>query len=671
MKVKTIKIDGFRLLNNFSIDLEDNLSLIIGKNNTGKTSFLTVLDKFLNGNKNSWNIDDFNIQIQKKIENAITNKQESKQYNPFKIQLRIYLEYSPEDNSKNFSALVMDLDAENYIYVLSFEYVLNYKNYEKLFSDFQEYKKKIKDITVIEFLNKNISKYFDVHKKVLEYADENNFNLIEDRTIKKIINLQFISAKRDVANCDSEANAPKTLSKLSYKYYDSKHETNVFDSLQLANQLRQTDKSLSLQYQNLFKPLYNSFKKFIDTNSEAPIEILSNIQETNLLKENTIVKYNDNGHSLPEDYNGLGYLNLFTIIFNIHIKLDELKKNNIDNEEPSDINLLFIEEPEAHTHPQMQYAFIKNIKTMIEQEINSDKGNTLINLQTIISTHSSHISSQSDFNDIKYFFKENANNVKVKNLSDLEREYLDKSSNNQENITEEEKEKNKKIFKFLKQYLTLNNAELFFADKAIFIEGDTERILMPAIMKKFDIEHKTDLLSQNISIVEVGNYSHIFDGFLNFLNIKTLIITDIDSVDSNNNSCCVNDGFNTSNTSIKYFLQDKTWEELKKLSLDEKLVKPNLRIAYQTNIENYHARSFEDSFINQNLDFLKINKNNFDSLKCIGKIDSANADPYDIAESCIKKKSQFATDILYYSDKNYTNWSIPNYIEEGLEWLVQ
>ena len=93
MKVKTIKIDGFRLLNNFSIDLEDNLSLIIGKNNTGKTSFLTVLDKFLNGNKNSWNIDDFNIQIQKKIENAITNKQESKQYNPFKIQLRIYLEY--------------------------------------------------------------------------------------------------------------------------------------------------------------------------------------------------------------------------------------------------------------------------------------------------------------------------------------------------------------------------------------------------------------------------------------------------------------------------------------------------------------------------------------------------------------------------------------------------
>jgi hypothetical protein len=45
--------------------------------------------------------------------------------------------------------------------------------------------------------------------------------------------------------------------------------------------------------------------------------------------------------------------------------------------------------------------------------------------------------------------------------------------------------------------------------------GDTERILLPAMMKKIDDENKNDksylpLLSQNISIVEVGDYSHIF-----------------------------------------------------------------------------------------------------------------------------------------------------------------
>jgi putative ATP-dependent endonuclease of OLD family len=62
----------------------------------------------------------------------------------------------------------------------------------------------------------------------------------------------------------------------------------------------------------------------------------------------------------------------------------------------------------------------------------------------------------------------------------------------------------KKNYKFLKQYLTLHRAELFFADKAIFVEGDTERILLPAMMKKIDQEKPDNpLLSQNISIIEV------------------------------------------------------------------------------------------------------------------------------------------------------------------------
>jgi predicted ATP-dependent endonuclease of OLD family len=48
MKVFKIQVENYRLLRNFSLDLEDELSLVIGKNNTGKTSILSVLDKFLN-----------------------------------------------------------------------------------------------------------------------------------------------------------------------------------------------------------------------------------------------------------------------------------------------------------------------------------------------------------------------------------------------------------------------------------------------------------------------------------------------------------------------------------------------------------------------------------------------------------------------------------------------
>ena len=132
------------------------------------------------------------------------------------------------------------------------------------------------------------------------------------------------------------------------------------------------------------------------------------LEEKNILTENTSVMFRHNGEQLlPEDYNGLGYMNLIAMIFEIEVILYNFKKEkqiNIIQEIPSDINLLFIEEPEAHTHPQMQYIFIKNIKDVLE-EGTLTTGGTNINLQTIISTHSSHIVAESDFNDIKYLFK--------------------------------------------------------------------------------------------------------------------------------------------------------------------------------------------------------------------------------------------------------------------------
>ena len=39
MKIKEIKVENYRLLKDFSIDLEDDLSLVIGKNNTGNSTF--------------------------------------------------------------------------------------------------------------------------------------------------------------------------------------------------------------------------------------------------------------------------------------------------------------------------------------------------------------------------------------------------------------------------------------------------------------------------------------------------------------------------------------------------------------------------------------------------------------------------------------------------------
>ena len=48
MKISKIKVNNYRLLKSFELEVEEKLSLIIGKNNTGKTSLFSVLSKFLN-----------------------------------------------------------------------------------------------------------------------------------------------------------------------------------------------------------------------------------------------------------------------------------------------------------------------------------------------------------------------------------------------------------------------------------------------------------------------------------------------------------------------------------------------------------------------------------------------------------------------------------------------
>ena len=90
MEIIKIEVENFRLLKNFSIDIEKELSLIIGKNNVGKTSLLSVLDKFLN-EKSKFSYDDFNIDFKNELENLITLANEPENFQPKGIKLKIFI----------------------------------------------------------------------------------------------------------------------------------------------------------------------------------------------------------------------------------------------------------------------------------------------------------------------------------------------------------------------------------------------------------------------------------------------------------------------------------------------------------------------------------------------------------------------------------------------------
>lgn len=499
-----------------------------------------------------------------------------------------------------------------------------------------------------------------------------------------------------------------TLSGLSGRYYErtKSNDDNNPTIQEFEDELLETDTSLTGIYQGLFKNVIDKVKKFggIKEN-ETIVKIISTLSQKQLFKGNTTVVYEAENHQLPESYNGLGYLNLISIIIEIETLLSEFRNDKDVTISPANINLLFIEEPEAHTHPQMQYVFIKNIKDLLKEGSSGDEGKKKFDLQTIITTHSSQIVSECDFDDIKYFQKISQASVISKNLKELEIAY--KNEKNSEN----------NHFKFLKQYLTLNYSEIFFADKVILYEGQTESILLPAIMKKIDEEEPDDqinpLLSQNISLIETGAYSQIFDRFLSFINVKTLIITDIDAgkeLECQNKNgvnktitkaCPVNEGMCTTNAALKHYykipLDEHSGGQLDFFTsrkLNEKIllckdgkwhVDPNgrLMIVYQTseNIDgkSYYPRSFEDAFFYINRSFIIKNQDNFKSLKNIERFSELdtnkqyNNNSYNLAKNCIDSKSSFALDVLLNSKRthisSFSNWKIPPYIKEGLLWL--
>lgn len=112
-------------------------------------------------------------------------------------------------------------------------------------------------------------------------------------------------------------------------------------------------------------------------------------------------------------------------------------------------------------------------------------------------------------------------------------------------------------FRFLKQYMSLNRCDIFFADKVILVEGSTERLLLPLMINKVAMS----LNNEYISIIEVGGaYTVKFKELIKFIAVKTLVITDIDSVDPDDNrrACPTNkENARSSNSTLINWLPQK------------------------------------------------------------------------------------------------------------------
>ncbi|MQQ52644.1 AAA family ATPase [Streptococcus mitis] len=674
MKIKKINIQNYRLLKDFSLELKSELSLIVGKNNCGKTSVLSILEKVIN-KRSSLTWEDINLNHRKVIfENIkkVSDTSDSELESILGINLQIWIQYSEEDSYQNIQPFMMDLNPDNNFIILEFTYIIPIQKLRDLNLQVSGF---IDDFSKFElFMKKNMSKLFEMQIYSLGYnpytqkLTEEKSDLLEMKDVHKIIKVRGISASREVSNKENN----HSLSKTSNQFYKLNNGEDIDSNANnlLRSAILKADETLTKAYsgddsnEGIFTPVFERVKRFGGHDSEAELAIHSSLSEKDILSNNTTLYYKHDDSLLPETYNGLGYLNLYGIIFEIETVMADIKQD------PADINLVYIEEPESHTHPQLQYIFIKNIKDLLAEHVKELKEkSSACDIQSLITTHSSHIVSDCDFDDLIYF-KRNNGTATAKAFNSLKEEYgTDRLG-----------------YKFVKQYLTLNSSELFFSDKVICIEGDTERILLPTMMKKVDVANPVQqnstimpLLSQNISIIETGAHSQVFRKLFEFLELRILIITDIDPVKKKKNgrltSCSAQKATSTSNSSIKNFFDisgDNNFLAVSNKRFEDKINSDNsIRIAYQIGDpeSSYQPASFEDAFISLNSQFILDNKENlieYEALKSFSKSDIY--DLYHFARDKVNKKSAFASSLLYFEDDQNT-WKVPKYISEGLLWL--
>ena len=649
MKIKSVEVKNFRLLRDVTIVLDDHVTLIVGRNNSGKTSLIDIFEKFIGREGNRFKFEDFSIESNADFKNALliwnkvqelknSSNEEGVQRNDGElrskvpvISLTLNIEYSDSDNLASLSSFIMDLDPDRKDVCVRLEY--SPRDIEKLFEALS------KESKPIDFLKKNHGRFYERKVFALDKVGESR-KLIENRSaLTDLVLTSFIYAQRHID--DQELQSSEKLSRCFEEFYTNHYkDQNISDEMQTL--LDSTRDKWDEKYKEIFSVLLTDLKTFgYPGLNSHDLAIKSEFDVEKVLKGNTNVYYEyDADNLLPESYNGLGFKNLIYIILQF-ISYTEKYKSKTPT---PNFHLLFIEEPEVHLHPQMQCTFIRNIKKFI----NSKEG---WNVQIAITTHSSHIISESDFNTIRYF-DSSKQYVKEKDLKNFKPEGAD-------------------TLPFLRQYLTLKKCDLFFADKVIMVEGTVERLLLPLMINKLDEGKNTTFNSQYITLVEAGGaYAHKFKELLQFIGVKTLVITDLDSISTKqeHKKVPVEKGDETSNAVLKTWIPQKAKiEELLKCNVAAK-IDGKIRIAYQIPEEDDGrcGRSFEEAFILANAG----NLTGADSITNANLFqdkdeETVRREAFEIAEK-ISSKTDFAFDIMLMS-----NWSIPKYIKEGLEWLAE
>lgn len=507
MHISQIHLKKYKNYYDCKVNLSEGLNVIVGPNNTGKSNLLDAIS-FIYA-KPEKSVDDFNkYDIFKNLEYYKSNIPS--------ICIEYLIEhdfsYDIEDSalSKLKPIIIYNKDAQltedqngivHIVAKVKLMFELN-KTFEQDFIN--EVKSVVKYEDYLSVL-KRYEKHFN-----WTYYNTLNGEEISDKDINDIFEIDKIPAHRDIEDLEIKSRS---------------YVANKIDKLDEIKIQQEITKYLKDELVSVNKEINEEIEADQDDIgiTDGRNNFVSDFEFDKDLSE--FFKYslrNDKDmFTLPLNSNGLGYNNLIFI------------RNLIKQKKDNDYNILMLEEPEAHLHPNMQYKLLKYLNSLecIKQKDDDKK----IKNQIIITTHSSNISASVDMNKIiilNYDQEKEMPNVYASKLSDNFDVKKVKDLFNINDLCKKLNKSNKQIIKDLKillikskehlqKFLDITRSDILYSDKVILVEGIAEKLTLPWI--------KEELINRHVCIVEVSGIN--FDRFLPllfFTNKKFLCITDKD-----------------------------------------------------------------------------------------------------------------------------------------------
>ncbi|WP_420311735.1 ATP-dependent nuclease [Streptomyces sp. YS-B37] len=659
-----VEVKNFRLLRDVSVTFDGDVTVCVGRNNTGKTSLAEVLSRFLRPGDVSLRVEDFSTDSYFEFSDAyekFTSGDEVAARDALpEISVKVFLSYDSETSEYgNLGPLIVDLDPECGEVIVSIRYCLKSGAMKEFFRDAPvALAADWGESMLLSLVGPRIPHLYERIAITIDPTDETNYKSVSMTEVSKAIKVDFVKAQRGL---DDEKERPKDqIGKILESLFMVAAKAD--DGHILKDVATQAENALEDIVEKLNEHLHGMYSKMAPTVSDFGYPGLGNrnfstrttLDSKRLLSNFTSIRYPGSaGVELPESYSGLGSRNLLLILLTL---FSYYREYSAQGSKPC-VHLVFVEEPEAHLHPQMQEIFIHQLGIFKKKFPVADGEDQDWNAQFLVTTHSAHIANRAGFSTIRYFrLCENdplleSSSSKVLNLADAP------------GINKE----------FLHKYLTLTRADLFFADKAILIEGTTERIFIPAAIAEFDEKERntegSSLSSQYVSIMEVGGaYAHIFYPFLDFLGLQTLIITDLDPAKPGSSKqlerCCVQEGTATTNQGIKKWFGEEeaiiSPAELIKEAENNLPIVGMRALAYQVPeiADGPCGRTFEDAFILANPGLFGLSSGDIENTL------DAEFKARELARG--RKKSDFA--LMFAIEQQ--GWKIPRYIKRGLDWLL-